>query len=158
MAEILSIPSQSNLIPTIRQFWQLVQEVRINIILCWNIKLSVGMCCEEGVGRPEPDSPLNYDILNWFFCSALLDTGKDIALCPGYGIPSACFCDTEVALSWRWLRSNSGKYLEENLSLYYLLHLKLTWTHPGTNKDLRDERQVTKFLNPEKANLNIKFN
>jgi hypothetical protein len=36
--------------------------------------------------------------------------------------------------------------------------INLTGTHPGTNKDLRDERQVTKFLRPEKANLTIKFN
>jgi hypothetical protein len=36
--------------------------------------------------------------------------------------------------------------------------INLTGTHPGKNKDLRNEKQVTKFLSPEKANLSIKFN
>ena len=44
------------------------------------------MCCEEGVGCPEPDSLLSYKILKRFFCPALLDARKDIALRPGYSM------------------------------------------------------------------------
>jgi hypothetical protein len=51
------------------------------------------------VGRPESDSPLNYNIMKCFIWPALTDTRKDIVLRPGYRILSACFGDTEIALS-----------------------------------------------------------
>jgi hypothetical protein len=34
----------------------------------------------------------------------------------------------------------------------------LTWTSPGMNTGLRDERRVTKLLGLEKDNRSIKFN